>query len=421
VLAVYAAGDEVRTAGAALDALARIGTPEAAAVLNSVTVVPALCAKRVDARLACADALANAADAETIYRAVWSDTALNPAQRAAALIGLTRRSRALLPEIVPALKSREERIAGGAAAALSVLDSRALAGLQQEFDALPDPSKIIVLALWGRKSVGQAEAAIVKALESANPEIRIAAVRALRTTGGRTSVAPLLETVAAGGSPGAEAKISLAQLSGDGVFEALVSSVKGGDAKLAVAALDAISDRRDPGFIDLMMTAAASPDAKTAAKALGTLRNSGTARELPGLRKILLEGDEGVKSAAAAAIAGICAREADADLAALLNADPEITGAARTALVAALPALGGEAALAFVCRSRDEPAIRALLNWPDSSAVKPLQSIVADNALDDKLNKLASSALLMLVKKPYPFQHKAESLKQPFRMSGTTL
>ena len=420
-LAKYAAANSEITAGAALTALGRIGTSEAARILRSIKAAPSLSSQLTDAKIACANnLLCNApagtasppsAEALGIYNEVRQDKSATDAQRAAALIGIVRCSKTATPEIIAALKSDNAAQLAGVAAALRLLDHDQLSALRQEFATLPDRSKLIIMALWGHRGIREPEPEILAQLKEKNEDLRLAAVKALRATGGRSAVAPLLAAVAAGGGTGQEAKITLTQLSGEGIFQALAAAARGDDAKIAAAAIEAIGDRRDPGYIDLMMTMAASADPKAANTALGTLRNCGTTRELPGLRKLLIEGDDAVKPGAASAIAGICAREADADLAALLNAAPEITGMSRVALIATLPALGGEAALAFVCRTRDEPAIRALLNWPDSSAVKPLQSIVADNALDDKLNKLASSALLMLVKKTVPLSAQGRELK----------
>ena len=420
MLAKSAAGNETITAATAISALGRIGSPAAAMELASLKVIPELNGNLIDAMLQCAESPVNSKVAQDLYRSIWKKTSVaavadhqkSSAQHAAALIGLAQCTRSALPEIVSALSSDDAQIRNGAAAALNHLDRRALASLSKGFANMPDASKLIVMGSWSTKEVRDAEASIIKELKSANPEVQKVAVRALRKTGAVNSVASLLSVVSAGGGVGAEAKVTLTQISGKGIFEALVEAIKGSDPKIAKAALKAVSDRRDPGYASLMMEMAKYTNNATATSALGNLRNIGTAKELPALRKILVESDDALKPSAAAAIVLICKREpARANIEAVLNGKPELTGSARTAMISALPEVGGDAALAFVCKTQGEPSVRALLKWPDQSAIKSLQSIVASKAVDDKLNKLASAGLLRLVKNTVPATAQGRFLK----------
>lgn len=415
-LSKYARDKNALTAGTAVDALGRIGSPEAAHALIATPHTPALSAILIDAKLTCANHLTEVRRADpaalAIYQSLWQDHAVTDTQRAAALIGMVRTAQTVIPEVIAALSSGNNTLVNGAAAALRLSDTQQLIALRSSFANIPDNSKIIVLELWGHRGARETEPEILVHLESANEAIRLAAARALRTSGGKASVPALLAAAVGGGALGAEARISLTQITGDGVFDTLASTAKSGDAKIAIVALDAIGERRDPGYIELMMTMATSADAKTAAKALGTLRSCGTAAALPALRTLLLEGGDAVKPDVASAITALCTRDEHADIAAVIDSKPEITGTARNTLVAALPTLGGEAALAFVSRTRDEPAIRALLNWPESSAVAPLRTIVGDNALDDRLNRLAAAGLLRLVQNTLPVTEQSAALKE---------
>jgi len=143
-----------------------------------------------------------------------------------------------------------------------------------------------------------------------------------------------IAATAAGGGAGSEAKITLAQLSGKEVFPALVAETKSSDPKISKAAVKLLSERRDPGYLELMMKTAQSKDEQAAASALAALRSSGTAKEIPALRKLLFEIDGSLKPTVAGTIAGIANRDPDgADIAAFLNSTPKITGEARNAMV----------------------------------------------------------------------------------------
>jgi type 1 glutamine amidotransferase len=115
---------------AALTALGKIGTPEAAAVLRKVAPPARHAVVRNDALLRCAARLAaggDAAGAEAIYREIWS-TARPPAWRWAALAGLARLDAA---KAVPAIRQ-------GLAAPDPALRALVLRGTLRAADEAPD-------------------------------------------------------------------------------------------------------------------------------------------------------------------------------------------------------------------------------------------------------------------------------------------
>jgi HEAT repeat protein len=415
VIVDYARNTTAFSAISAIEALGQIGTTDAAKILQTLNVTPTLSSALIDAQLLCAEKLANTKkDTQTahqIYQSILRDDRVTGSRRTAALIGVTRCSESVTPELMQALKSTDKQIADGAAAALKIIDSSQLTTLRQQFNNLPERSKIIVMTLWGESRLRETEPEILTQLEHPSEELRLAAAKALRTIGSRKSVKPLLVAAADKKSTATEAKISLTQISGDGIFDELAAAAQRADTKTAAPALEVIRDRRDPGYIELMMRIAASKNTAKAAIALDTLRICGTAKELSGLRELLITEEKEVQARAASAIAGICARNKDADIGTIINAEPEITGKAREALIPTLPTIGDEAALSFVCRTPDELAIRALLNWPGSEAVKPLLTILKDKTLADPLNRLAAAALLRLTKNKLSATAQAPILK----------
>ncbi|MDD2598291.1 MAG: PmoA family protein [Kiritimatiellae bacterium] len=411
-LATRAAGGDEIVAAAAINGIGKLGTSAAAQALSELKQIPELQEQLIDARLACADALGQDPVALNIYRTIWKPgSTASAAQRSAALIALVRCSQATDDEIYSVLTSTDAQLQNGGAAAMRLLNKEMLLDLSARLDALPESARLAVVTTLGDRAIKESEKLLVFLLAHYSPELGLAAVRALREIGGQAAVRPLLKMVAAGGATGAEAKLTLTQLSGVGVFDVLAGAAASQDVKLSQIALKLIADRADPGALELMLEMASSPIVGVATAAIGVIRSNGTAAHLPALRQILLDGDNAVKPAAAAAMVLICKRTPDAPLAAMLQDAPKLTGEARTAMISALPEIGGEVALAFVSQSKDEAAVRALLNWPESSAIQPMLAVIADPTPADALNRLAGAGLLRLAKNTASVTEQSRALK----------
>ena len=261
-VAKYASGNDTLTALPAVIALGKIGTVSAADQLNTIKVISALEDELVDAKLQCAARLGKTEKAEKIYNEIWSDPTTKSRHRAAALIGVAATSKSAVKEIIPALVSENSYIRNGAAAALNHCDKNSLIKLQDGFDTLPDAARMIVLSAWSKGAVRESEAKIVSQLTDSSTELQLVAIRALRRTGGGASVTPLLKIAAAGDEAGREAKTSLTRLTGRGTFQALAAAVSSNDNKIAKVAIKTITERQDPGCLELMLNITKTADDK---------------------------------------------------------------------------------------------------------------------------------------------------------------
>jgi HEAT repeat protein len=394
LLAKYAAGKQPLIAYAATAALGSIGSTAAAEVLISLKPDQELGSTLCDAKLQAAERLSsqNRILSEKLYRLVWDDAGSTDWQKAAALKGLAAvGAQDALQLITQALTGSNRWLMHGAADALRSLPEPALTDLLN-IGNIPDSAYPALLTAWGQRGVHTAEPKMVEALKYRDPAIQLAGINALKATGSATAVNPLLAYIAEGGQFRNEAKSVLTQMQGEDVAAILVRSALGDNIRLAALATEVLGARRDTGYLGVMLDVLRKGDPKAGKRALAVLRNSGDAEQLSALRDILLKAPARAKPGIAKCITAICRRAQDRNkcLAAVLDRKPDFDPASRRAMVAALSAAGGETALKFVLRKRDEATVRALIKWPDSGAVAPLIEIMESDS-SPKMKTIAAA------------------------------
>ena len=391
-LAALAGADDTATARAAINALGRIGGSEAAKALAAAKVAPSLEAVRRDARLSCADSLCvegKAAEAEAIYVAM-TDPKCGAWTRIAAWRGLVQiRKDKAVADMLALLKDSDpdiQRAAGKFIVEMPGVEAtRAFAGALGSVDA---PTQIVLIgALEGRGDKAAAPA-IVGALDGGEPAVRLAAARALAVLGDASAVETLANVAAGGGDTGKAAQQSLNRLGGPGVSERLIA-VAGSKSQAAVrvAAIQAIIDRGDATAVPALLTTAKGPDAdvhKAACRALGVL--AGAAEFEPMVAMLIAAPSASQREDLERAAAAILSRVEGVDPSPAIEGLKSPAKETRVSLLALLPRIGGEKALAAV-RSHltaadsdvKRAAIRALADWPDTSPLPDLLRIAADD------------------------------------------
>ena len=386
---------DTRVAAAALAALGDVGTPEAARALAVPPPDSAL-------RSAWGDACLRSA-APDLLRKVLADASLPAWQQAGALQALTAAApSAAWPLVARGLTNADAHLRNGAIAGLRMMPEEALAGFRAAWTGSTEAVRLALVAAWGERGIRSAEPELLAALTAQDSALSLGAVRALRSAGSAAAVAPLLGLAAAPDGRGKEAQATLAQMKADGVAAALRTGLRGSDVAAAVAALKILVARGEGGVGDDLLAALSDPRRELARAATAALRTDGGADLLPRLRPLLAgTADDATRREVAQVMVAICKRQPDAEasLAAVLSGDPPFTGPARDAMLAAVPAIGGDAALAFVQRSADEPAARALINWPDSAALGPLLEIAAKADGDPALRALAAAGYVQLAER----------------------
>ena len=391
----FSSHEDTSVARAAMQALGRIGTVESGAALLALNVSESNRLEYADALLRCANQLSDATEAKKLFRAVSNMPPALAAQRAAAMIGMARTSPAdAKQDVLTALSGDDAIMKRSASTALLAFDQPSLISLRDTFAEVDLSTKIMLLGAWGTRSVEAAEPEMIASIRDDDEALRKAAITAMANIkGSAAGVEALLACAAGGGAAGRAASETLPILRGEWVAASLAAAVVSDDEETANAAIKAVIRRKDTGYLGVLLKVADMGSARSVRQVASCLRRDGGTAELPALHKALINrNDSGVKTAVARAMVGICKQQGSGyDISTFL--DPPIDAPSRDALLQALPEIGGEKALAFVCKERNEAMVRTLHNWPDAAALAPLQSILEDPKAAD-LNHLAAAALL---------------------------
>jgi HEAT repeat protein len=396
----------------AIEALGRVGSPEAAEILSAMK------GENVsDALLQAAEQLTAGKRGELaagVYQHLWQDAEAKPWHRAAALSGLAGLVPGKsVPRITKALSDDNRHIRNGAAAALQLIDAKSLALFRTFYGEATTSVRLSLLNAWAAKGVVTAEPEALAALADADESVQTAGIHALRSIGGAKAVEPLLDLAAKGGAPAKEAETTLGQMQGEGVDAELRKAVVQEDEARAAVAVECLGLRKEPDYLDVMLAVLKQNRKKTVRAALTALRNDGEPRQLDSLIEALTAPDTLDRDGVARAIVAICKRQADAEkaLAGVLGGKTALSGDARVAMLGSLPVIGGQVALTFVTRTSDEAAVRALINWPDGEGVAPLSRIATDAKTPAKLRGLAAAGLVQLAKRVLPSADQRRVLK----------
>ena len=399
-------------AAAAIAALGKIGSQEAAQVLTDAKATAG--AQRrgavMDALLACADhltAVNQTKDALPIYRSLYQPG--EPAHlRMAALRGLARTGgNAAVSQVIQALIGDDPALRRLALRLVREMPGQAMtARFTDALGQAPAALQAPLLAALADRGDATARPAIIAATKSNAEEVRAAALSALGQLGNDSDLPLLLETAAQSDRAKAShaAAESLRQLRGPGVNLALTKAVESSEAKIRLVAMKALADRNAPGGAALLVTRLQDPDATVRKESLKALAKLGGEQELPAVLDLLLKTDA-LRDAAENAAAAICARieEANKTAEAVLAGFQGAGAPARCALLRLLGVNEGEKALAALGGAVQDAspeirdtAIRTLANWRDPRAAEVLFN-VAKNAADSTHQILALRGYLRLV------------------------
>jgi HEAT repeat protein len=336
--------------------LGKIGDPAATQALELAltAVTPPLRSAVAEGLLLCAERLLaadQAAEAVRIYDLVRGADV--PKQRIVeatrgAILARRGEGTALLAE---QLKSPDEKLF-----AIGLTTARELAGdtvtmaLLTELPSIAPERQALVMTALADRGDATALPQVLKAAQEGPLAVRIAAVQVLPRLG-NVSCVPVLLAIASEADPAlvAAARESLKSLPGDDIDKDLVDRLTAADAKLRLALVGAVGDRRIAAAVSQLRLAADDSDGKVRAAALLALGNTIGAEDLPALigrviKPLKPEDADAAKQGLMTAAVRMPDRDACADaLAASLDKAPN---AAKLALVEILGAVGGPRALA---------------------------------------------------------------------------
>lgn len=393
--------DQTQTLEASALALGRIGTSSAVDALWRV----------LDRNAAVADALVIAANqfaadkknrqAKAIYQKLYQQSSLRASLRAAALNGLAKTdASAAAPLILEALGGTDACLQNAAVSvAPEALGRNYSKTLADRMPRLSPRVKALVLNILD----ASAEATVVEASGDADGDVRLAAIGAMGRMGGARSIPTLLKL--ADSSVRAEknaAQDALLQIHGAGAGSAIEQAAAGGEGKTRAIAIKTLASRQQASAVPVLLRCAKDTDEAVRQSAFGALGRLAGEADLADLLKLATQ-DQAAE--AFDAIEAVAQRTQNKPAAARKLLAIAVDESTQAALIDALSALGGPEALGVVTKftsstdaTRRESAVKALGNWPDTSAAKPLLALAENPSLPDSLHRQALQAIVQLVK-----------------------
>ncbi len=376
---------DASTALAAIRALGRIGGAEAAKILTTAKVAPALQSERNDATIAAADSLAKqgkTAEAMTIYSSM-TDAKNTVWIRIAAYRGLVQAQKEkAVPQVIALLKdpNADLKLAAGKFIA-EMPGAAATKAFADSLSTLDPQGQVVLIGALETRQDKLAAAAVTKAVDSGDAAVKIAAIKALAVLGDAGSVEKLTTVAAAGGEPGKAAQQTLGRLSGNGVDDKIVAIIgSSAEGPVRAAAIGGVIDRAKTTAMPALLKAARDGNAdvqKAACRALGDLAGD---KELAAMVGLVIDAKSaGQRGNVERAMTAMIARVKTVDPQAVIDGMAKGTPEAKASLLGLLPQIGGDKALAAVRANLTsatpdikKAAIRSLAEWPDPTPLKDL-------------------------------------------------
>jgi HEAT repeat protein len=269
----------------------------------------------------------------------------------------------------------------------------------------PD-AQVQVLALIGDQRDTASSERAKELLASSDEAVCLAAVDALTKLGTETAATALLQTAAGrSGAVQKAAQAGLGLLQGAAVEPIIKTQAASGEAKLRVAAILALGQRRTAGVNKVLLGYAAEQDDKIVAASFQALVEVVDANDLPVLVDLVAKTKAGREQGMSAIRAALSrAKDRDAAAQVVIDRAAKADVQARSSLLTCLSRGGGQTAfkaLVEATLSSDavlrEAGIRALSDWPDFEAAQPLLTIARNpqTALNEYV--LATRGALNLV------------------------
>lgn len=402
LLAAMLKDKDVTVAKAAASALGRIGTPAAAKALEQALAAAKTDRDAVaDAYLACADGLLAGGDRQSagaMYERVLGSDLPGSIQG----IALQGYARAFAPakaatEVVSALQRGDEQLQSTAAqVARSMQDAQATRLLVEALPDLPTRAQVwLIFAMAGRRDSSVA-AAVTRACESKNAEVRLAAVETLGSVGDVASIPVLLKAAAVDEADAGcrAALVSLSSLPGDDVDKALLARLDRANEREKQAILAVLIRREAADAVPVLLKTARNPQCR--AISISGLQALANAEHVPAMVD-LMECDEFLTSSNAQQLTqvrrmlvGVAERcRAQTQVSKILTARLETAKDAgvRETILLTLGELGDEVGLPVLRKTLNEgqgairwAAVAAMSRWPNAQPLPDLLRVAGDKS-----------------------------------------
>jgi HEAT repeat protein len=401
------------TASAAIFALGRIGTPDAAKALSGADVDAKMIVRRDQALVDCGYAMLAAGkkdDAGSLAEQLFAET--KPEIVRIGALGLLFRADPgkAVSASLELLQKKDSKLAAAAGQLLARAEGEGITkALAEKLPKMSPASQAVLISTLAVRGDKAAAPAVLKVLgASSDKTVRTASVKALGAIGGAGEV-PVLCKLLSDAELGRDAEDSLKRIKGEGVGQALGKIATGdGEEKVRAKIIEIITSRGESNAMDsvLKATGDGSESVRRAAfKALGVI---GKPADLSKMVALLVKSKTSAEMTELGRSIFIIANKLEGDdrtkdvTAGLKGAPPQ----AQASLLEVLGRLGGPAALAVVRQSADsseadvaKAAIKAMSTWPDASPLDDLVKLAESEK--DKVRKiLALQGMINMIAMP---------------------
>ena len=386
-LLLLAAGDNIEVAAAALSALGMLATAESInAVEQALSQKPALRVTAADACLTAADQLLVGGKNAAALRIL---TALRKADlpkhiNVASRLGEIRAGSQNVNELMNSYLQDQDpalfRI--GLELAQHLTDAETTGQLLKQLEAMPPTRQVLLMYVLGNRGDVLALPLAIKATDSNDARMKVAALQVLGTLGDGSAVPTLLKAATSNDKALAViASDSLAELKGDDVDTQLANRLQNSSGRERLVLVDVAGRRGITRVIPLLLKYVTSEDVELRNSAIDGLGMTVGLKDFPQLvDQMLAIGSSPSAKPMKEALRKACQRMGDQDTASqiLLDRMTDATPAAQTELMDLLIYIGGQQALAgaqAAAESNDDAtanaATQALGRWltPDAAPV----------------------------------------------------
>ncbi|MCE5276415.1 MAG: HEAT repeat domain-containing protein [Planctomycetaceae bacterium] len=378
---------------AAIAALSRIATPDAAAALVKAygkapsryrpSIAQArlrvaremVAAGKIDAAMTICEQLTGEDVPVVLRLSALHGLAATAPTRAAPVV-----TRLLInPDPAMAAKARE--------LARSMVGSAVTEAMGRDMKDLDAAAQVALLGVLVERNDPAARSAIMTAAGGEHASARLAAVVALAKLGDAACVPMLAEMTGAEEPLAAAARATLRALQGRAVDQAIIWAIKPAKNNIKVELFRCLADRKTAWAVPELLQACTDDDEIVRSEAFKTLAAVAEVRYLPMLvRRMLAATGDNDRPAAESAVALCGRRSGDLDKAVILVAKSLSVSEDlrdRCSLLRAIGGIGGGQALKIVHAAAKDPneairdaAAQCIINWPDASVLDDLIEII---------------------------------------------
>ena len=296
--------------------------------------------------------------------------------------------------------------------------SKGLAAELESGKLAVDRQLLLVQVLGDRKDkvAGPSLLAFAKKSEG---ELRAAAIKSIVQVGDASAIPYLAELSAASEDDVSKAaRVGLVSFAGREAEAPIVKMLQSPNAKMRLVGVDVIQQRRMTGAIPQLLASAKDADAAVANASLRAIGEIGSNTEASALVKILTDGVS--TQAAEGALSAIFVRNRDASMAdAVAAALPNAATPTKISLLRVLRRVGGPKALAQTRTAMADPekdvrdnAIRNLYDWPTPDALPDLMAIAKNPPASANKVLALRGALRLIPQQEAANEQKLASVKE---------